>query len=336
MNGSDKLLGVVLNDDFRVVRQIGFGGYAKVYAAEQLSVGRRIVAIKVLHAMHGDISAAVAGLKREAAYLALLRSYCFPRIFRTGATPEGLPYFVMELVSGRALDVAIKESGPLSLEDAAPVLDSLMEGIAEMHSKEIIHRDIKAGNVILEEDAGFGARVKMLDLGSAKSAHEADQPIAAANQLSIGSPPYLAPETAIAGTTSEFSDIYSLGALAYETLCGIRALHLKETNPESYYDYLRSDKAIPTYRVGTIQPNIPEAVEEVIHRALARKPQDRWSSVAEFRSAFFHAVQPCIGLGADKLLLRAAGVHGNHNERCSRSKNSGGLKAILPLRFRKR
>lgn len=335
-NHHDKLMGTILGDDFRVARQLGFGGYARVYAAEQLSVGKRLVAVKVLHAMHNDVSAAVAGLKREAAYLALMRSPCFPRILRTGTTPDGLPYFVMELVSGRTLDVAIRESGAMSLKQAAPILDSLMEGVAEMHARDIVHRDIKTGNVVLEESAGFGVRVRMLDLGSAKPAYEKDLPLSPTNPLSVGSPPYVAPETAESGQTTELTDIYSLGAVAYEMVCGIRALHLKDTSPESYTEYLRSDRAIPTYRVGTIQPDIPEAVEEVIHRAVARDPHERWTSVIQFRKAFFDAIRPVIGEEADRILLRAAGNRGNGADHAPEPTREGPLGRLLPLRFRKR
>ena len=103
MADQDPLIDTILGDDFRVVRQIGFGGFGRIYLAEQISVGRRKVALKVLHAMHGDQAAAVVGLKREAAFLALVRSPCFPRILRTGSTPAGLPYFAMELVKGTPL-----------------------------------------------------------------------------------------------------------------------------------------------------------------------------------------------------------------------------------------
>ncbi len=335
-NNNDKLLGIVLGDDFRVVRQLGFGGYGRVYAAEQISVGKRLVAVKVLHAMHGDVSAAVAGLKREAAYLALMRSPCFPRILRTGTTPEGLPYFVMELVKGRTLDVAIRESGAMSLKQAAPILDALMEGIAEMHARDIVHRDIKTGNIVLEESAGFGVRVRMLDLGSAKPAYEKDLPLAPTNPLTVGSPPYVAPETAESGQTNELTDIYGLGTVAYEMICGIRALHLKDTSPESYTEYLVSDRAIPTYRVGTIQPDIPESVEDVIHRALARRPQDRWASVIQFRKAFFEAVRPLIPEDADRILLRAAATRGHSLDHPPQSPIAHGLGRLIPLRFRKR
>ena len=338
MNEIDPLLDTILGDDFKVVRQIGFGGFGRIYLAEQLSVGRRKVALKVLHAMHGDQAAAVAGLKREAAFLALLRSPCFPRILRTGTTPAGLPYFAMELVVGRTLDATIRESGPLPLANAALVLDAVFDSVAELHARDIVHRDIKTGNIVLEQVPGVGVKVRMLDLGSARAAYEKDPVVSPSRPLSVGSPPFIAPETAKTGTTSDLSDIYSLGAVAYEVLCGVRALHLKDTSPDSYVHYLLSDKPIPTYRIGTLNPEIPEPVEAVVHKALAREPKDRFSSVAEMRQALLAGVLPVVGASRDVsalALARAPGAALAPGAEGAAEPERHGLAKLLPLRFRK-
>jgi serine/threonine-protein kinase len=338
---NDPLLDTILGDDFRVVRQIGFGGYGRIYLAEQLSVGRRKVALKVLHAMHGDQVAAVAGLKREAAFLALLRSPCFPRILRTGTTPAGLPYFAMELVVGRTLDATIREGGPLPLPIAALVLDAVLDSVAELHARDIIHRDIKTGNIVLEQIPGVGTRVRVLDLGSARAAYEKDPVISPTRPLSVGSPPFVAPETARTGVTSDLSDIYSLGAVAYEVLCGVRALHLKDTTPDSYVQYLLSEKPIPTYRVGTLNPDIPESLEAVVQKALAREPRERYASVVEFRQALLDAVLPLVGATRDVAALALARAPGNSvpavrpPAQPSDPEKGGRLARLLPLRFRK-
>lgn len=331
---NDPLINTVVGDDFRIVRQIGFGGYARVYMAEQISVGKRKVAVKVLHQMHMEAAAAVAGMKREAAYLAMLRHPCFPRILRTGNTHEGLPYFVMELVTGRTLDVQIRDGGPMPLAQVVTLMDQILEAVAEMHTRDIIHRDIKTGNIFLDEGPGIGVRVRMLDLGSAKPAYEKDVQVTPQNPLAVGSPPYIAPETAATGVMNESTDIYSLGTVAYEMLCGIRALHLKDTSPESYGEYLKSDRAIPTYRIGTIQPEIPEAVENVVHRALDRKPGERFSSVIEFRKSFLEAVRTHVGEEVDRILLRPAqGKHQSALQEGAAGKSI--LARLVPLRFRK-
>ena len=240
--------GQVLADDFRILRQIGFGGYARVYLAEQLSVGRRKVAIKILHAVHVQEfgEAAIADLKREASYLAMLRSPCFPRVLRTGITPDGRPYFVMEYVAGRNLETQVRESGPLGIDRAVAVLEDVCEGLTEMHSRDILHRDLKPGNVVVEDIPGGGWRANLLDLGSAKPIYEPDPPPETGKSLEKGSPPYLAPEIATTGRFSERTDIYGLGTIAYEILAGIRALHLTDTSPESFVRYLKGDGPIPT------------------------------------------------------------------------------------------
>jgi serine/threonine-protein kinase len=341
MSEADPLLDTILGDDFRVVRQIGFGGYGRIYLAEQLSVGKRKVALKVLHAMHGDQAAAVAGLKREAAFLALLRSPCFPRILRTGTTPLGLPYFAMELVIGKTLDATIRESGPLSLPNAALVLDSVLDSVAELHARDIIHRDIKTGNIVLEQVPGVGLKVRVLDLGSARPAYEKDPVLNPSRPLSVGSPPFVAPETAKSGITSDLSDIYSLGAVAFEVLCGVRALHLKDTSPESYVQYLLSDKPIPTYRVGTLNPEVPEAVEAVVQKALSREPRQRYASVVEFRQALLDVVLPLVGASMDVAALalaRAPGAAtpvGTTPVPAPEAERGGRLGRLIPLRFRK-
>ncbi len=288
MSATDPLIDVILADDFRVLRQLGFGGYARVYLAEQMSVGRRKVAVKVLHAMHMDSKQAVAALKREATYLAMLRSPCFPRIFRTGLTPQGTPYFIMEFVAGRTVEAILKESGAMSVEAVVRILDEVCEGISEMHGRDIVHRDMKTGNLALEDAPGGRNHVKLLDLGSAKPAYEQD-PAGAKAWMATGSPPYLPPEVVAKGTVSEAGDIYSLGAVAYEMLCGIRAIHLKDTTPEAYVAYLRSNQPIPTFNIRTAQPDVPEAVDDVVSKALARDPAQRFPSVTAFRMALLDA-----------------------------------------------
>ena len=288
MSTPDPLIGSILGDDFRVVRQVAFGGYARVYAAEQLSVGRRAVAVKVLHAVHSEVATAVAAIKREAAYLAILHSPCFPRILRTGVAPSGAPYFVMEFVQGRTLEAVLKEAGRLPVDRAVAVMDDVCEGVCEMHQRDILHRDIKCGNIAVEETRGIAFHARLFDLGSAKPAYD-QEGTSTRTVAQVGSPPYLAPETVASGTTNELTDQYALGAVAYEALCGTRAVHMKDTTPEAYFAYLKSNQPIPTFRLGTIQPDVPEAVELVVQRALSRDPAARFSSVLEFRQSLVQA-----------------------------------------------
>ncbi|HOA14299.1 MAG TPA: serine/threonine-protein kinase [Myxococcota bacterium] len=321
-----------------VTKMVGFGGYGRVYQAEQLSVGKRAVAIKVLHAMHRDRPATVAAFKREVSYLAMLRSPCFPRVIRTGLTPDGLPYFAMEFISGKGLDGILKSNGPLDINRAVYIMDRVCEGITEMHRKDIVHRDIKPGNVIVEEGAAKAWSIWMLDLGCAKPAYEPDVPQNKEDTFSFGSPPYMAPETVIKGVTNEQTDIYSLGCMAYEILTGIRAIHLKDTSADSYFAYLRNvEKPVPTYRVGTIVPELPEVVEQVIHRALVRDLTARYSSVMDFRNAFLSAAGPYLDRQASMSvdLTTSSNVSGFVRKDPDEIAKKSGLGGRLLLRFKK-
>lgn len=294
MGGTDALIGQIVSDDFRIVRQIAFGGYARIYLAEQLSVGKRKVALKVLHAIHAETSqAAVAALKREATFLAMMKSPCFPRIIRTGTTPNGLPYVALDFVTGRSVEAAIKESGVFAADRTVLILDEVAEGLAEMHARDILHRDVKPGNIVIEDGPNQRGRVKLLDLGNARSSLELDPSQRKKDPTLGGSPPYQAPETIASGVTNESTDQYSLGTVAYEMLTGIRAIHIKTSTASDYIDYLRSQQPIPTYRICTLQPDVPEALETVVQRALDRDPRKRFASVTEFRYALIEASGLC-------------------------------------------
>lgn len=328
----DKLEGIVLSDDFLITKMVGFGGYGRVYQAEQLSVGKRAVAIKVLHSMHRDRAGTVASFKREVGYLSMLRAPCFPRVIRTGLTPDQLPYYAMEFVSGKTLDTIVKNQGPLDINRATFVMDKVCEGIVEMHRKDIVHRDIKPGNVIIEEGAAKAWSVWMLDLGCAKPAYEPETSRKQTENYSFGSPPYMAPETLISGITNEQTDIYSLGAMAYEIFTGVRAVHLKDTSADSYFAYLRNtEKPIPTYRVGTIVPELPEVIEQVIHKALSRDLAVRYGSAMDFRNALVSAAGPYL----DRLSSMSIKQNQSSNVSGFAKKNNGdtGKNSSLSSRF---
>jgi serine/threonine-protein kinase len=287
----DELIGTTLAQDFKVLRQLGFGGYARVYLAEQLSVARRQVAIKVLHQTYlGDRGeTALLAFRREASFLAMLRSPCFPRILRAGVTPDGRPFYAMEFVHGKSLDVVIKEQGALDMPVAIPIVDTVCDGIAEMHEKDLLHRDIKPSNILLEQSSPNVFRVKIADLGTAKAVCTPSVTDPSVAVHTIGSPPYLPPETVQSGVYTEASDQYAIACVAYELLCGIKAVYVANPTPEDYIAYIGSQAQIPTYPIRTIEPSVPEEIEMVIERALSRDPKKRFASVHDFRIALRHA-----------------------------------------------
>jgi len=134
------------------------------------------------------------------------------------------------------------------------------------------------------------------------------------------------------------TDIYSLGCMAYEILTGIRAIHLKDTSADSYFAYLRNvEKPVPTYRVGTIVPELPEVVEQVIHRALVRDLTARYSSVMDFRNAFLSAAGPYLDRQASMSvdLTTSSNVSGFVRKDPDEIAKKSGLGGRLLLRFKK-
>jgi serine/threonine-protein kinase len=279
----DQLIGVVLATDFRVIRQVGMGAFAKVYLAEQLSVGKRKIAIKVLHDYYLKVLKDLPfsnPLRREAIYLSMLKSPCFLSIYRTGKTPNGLPYIAMEFIEGRTMDKIIENGYIYSIKDLKPLASQLLSGIHEMHTKELINRDLKPKNLMIEDQSYIQKRVRIIDLGSCKSMLE-DERIPRSEKDIIGTPAYMAPEQARREHVDEKSDIYSMGAIFYEMLTGSKAIHIKNPSDDDYIKYLQSDKPIPTHKIASMNPEIPMSVEEIINRALSRNSKERFQSAME-------------------------------------------------------
>jgi serine/threonine-protein kinase len=316
----DALIGTTLAQDFKIVRQIGFGGYARVYLAEQLSVGKRHVAIKVLHEtyLHDRSETALTAFRREAWFLATLRSPCFPRVLRAGVTPDGRPFYAMEFVQGKTLDALIKEQGAFDLSVAVYIVDAICDGISEMHEKNLLHRDIKPSNILLEQSSPKVFRVKITDLGTAKALFTPSVSDPSVAVQTIGSPPYLPPETVQSGIYTETSDQYAIACVAYELLCGMKAIFITNPTPEDYISYIRSQKEIPTHRIRAVQPGVPEEVEMVIDRALSRDPHKRFASVNDFRMALRQAVKGEAACGVAILVKEQGGTRRSGSSVASR------------------
>lgn len=325
----DELIGTTLVQDFIILRPLGFGGYARVYLAEQLSVGRRHVAVKVLHKayLRERDEAALSAFRREALFLAMLRSPCFPRILRAGVTPDGRPFYVMELVVGKSLEAFLKEQGALDLSVAISIVDTICDGISEMHEKNILHRDIKPSNILLEQSSPNVLRVKIADLGTAKAVLTPSMLDPSVARRTIGSPPYLPPETVQYGVYTEASDQYAIACIAYETLCGIKAVHIANPRPEDYISYIRSESQIPTCPIRTIAPNVPKDVEAIIEKGLSRDPAKRFASVHDFRMALRRAIGAQVSYGIGILL--------DHKEKSGKKKVLSTVRNRLFHIFRK-
>lgn len=262
---------------YRIVSQLGQGGMATVFKAYHPALDR-YVAIKVLHPAFMEDSGFLARFQREAKVVA---SFDHPNIVPIYDYAEhgGRPYLVMKFVEGETLKARMTR-GPLSRDEGLRVIERIGAGLAYAHNKGILHRDIKPSNVLLAPDGG----VYLADFGLARIAQAGESTLSSDTML--GTPQYISPEQARGEKNLDAgTDIYSFGVVLYELVVG-RVPFSADTPFSIIHDHIY--KPLPMPR--SINPTVPEGVERVLLKALAKSRKDRYAKVEELVSAFNEAV----------------------------------------------
>lgn len=268
----------VANGKYRITGLLGFGGMGPVYEATQVAMDRR-VALKLIaghdpkHAMR---------FKREAMTVSKLRHPNTVTVFDYGETEDRLLYLAMELLDGQTLGDVIRAEAPMEPKRAAHIASQICRSLQEAHEAGIVHRDIKPDNIMLirvDRDTDF---VKVLDFGIAKALQEQDVNITGDGRI-VGTPRYMSPEQIRAENLDPRSDLYSLGCILFEMLCGappfgqssVTALMIAHTQdaPPSFSD-----------RLGTRAAMFPAQLEPMVRRMLEKSPDHRPSSADALRS----------------------------------------------------
>jgi serine/threonine protein kinase/Tfp pilus assembly protein PilF len=274
---------------YRILEQIGEGGMGVVYEAEDTRLGRR-VAVKIPSAAP-DSHNHHARFLREARSVSALSHAHIATLFDYGETPDGRPFIVMELVNGRELGDLMR-AGELSLARAIEIIADVAEALCEAHRHRIIHRDIKPSNVIINERG----EVKVLDFGLAKlisEEAELDQNavtlagVKTRSDVMLGTPLYLSPEQAKAAPVDGRSDLFSLGALLYESITG-RPAFSGATVVEIAAQVLHVMPPPPS----EFNRLVPAELDRITLKALAKRPEDRYQKaedlIADLRALSFH------------------------------------------------
>ena len=259
--------GQKINDRYEIVKSIGEGGMANVYLATD-NILERNVAVKVLR---GDLSADekfIRRFEREAQSVSNLSHPNIVEVYDVGIE-DGNHYIVMEYIDGKTLKQLLKKRESLTLTEVIDIMSQLTDGLAHAHESYIIHRDIKPQNIMIEDNG----LIKITDFGIAMALNATQ--ITQTNSV-MGSVHYLPPEQASGKGATIKSDIYSLGILMYELLTG--TVPFKGDNAVEIALKHMKDK-IPS--ITKQNPAIPQSVENILMKATAKNPRNRYDSVRE-------------------------------------------------------
>jgi hypothetical protein len=262
---------------YTILDKLGEGGMGTVYKAQHRAL-KRVVALKVLHASVTGDEEAVKRFYREVEAIARLTH---PNVITAydASTQDNTYYLVMEYVDGPDLGRLVKEQGPLSVERAVDYVAQAARGLEYTHKKGVVHRDIKPSNLLLDSDG----RVKILDMGLVRFTDaRAEGGAVTRDGLTqtgdiMGSFDYIAPEQALdTKRADQRADIYSLGCTLHFLLTG-RAPYTGDTSMQKLLAH--RENAIPSLRKN--RPEAPLTLEAVFHRMVAKKPEDRYHTMAE-------------------------------------------------------
>jgi serine/threonine protein kinase/alpha-tubulin suppressor-like RCC1 family protein len=269
-----------LEEDYKLVRELGRGGTAIVYLARDRELGRD-VAIKLIRPSHLQDEEALARLVREARTVGQLQHPNIVLLLGTRRLGEGGLALILQFVPGRTLKDRIRKEGPLPFADVEGVLCDLARALAYAHRRRIVHRDIKPENVYLDDDAGIA---RLADFGIAR-AWDSDSGLTLPG-TAIGTPTYMSPEQVDGGELDGRSDIYGLGLLGWEMLTG-----RQPWEGESLYKVIYKQKAENLPPLDALRPDTPDHLKSVIGRALRKDPDERWPDAEAFLAALDPATE---------------------------------------------
>lgn len=256
--------GQKINDRYEIIRSIGEGGMANVYLGYD-SILDRNVAIKVLRGDLSNDEKFVRRFQREALSASSLAHPNIVEMYDVGED-DGTYYIVMEYVEGKTLKQLLKKRGTLTLSEAIDIMSQLTDGMAHAHDSYIIHRDLKPQNIMIKDDG----QIKITDFGIAMALNSTQ--LTQTNSV-MGSVHYLPPEQANGKGSTIKSDIYSMGIIFYELLSG--SLPFRGDNAvEIALKHMR--EPLPSLREEN--PSIPQSIENIIKKATAKNPKNRYDS----------------------------------------------------------
>ncbi len=266
-----------VNGRYKIIKKVGSGGMANVYLADDLILERE-VAVKLLSLDFQEDKDSLRRFQREALSTTELTHPNIVNIYDVGEGDE--PYIVMEYVDGMDLKQYIRQNHPIPYQKAIDIMDQILSGIAYAHENDVIHRDIKPHNILIDKEG----KVKITDFGIAVALSQ--NSITQTNSL-LGSVQYISPEQARGNVVTKQSDIYSLGIVLYELLTGSVPFE-----GESAVSIALKHFQTPIPSIKESDSRISQALENVVLKATAKEPKQRYASVEEMKTDLQTTLSP--------------------------------------------
>ncbi len=287
--------GTLIDGRYSVISRLGSGGMADVYLAQDQLLGRE-VAVKLLHHHFAEDHEFVERFRREASSAAALSHPNIVGIFDRGEW-DGTYYIAMEYVAGRSLKTIVREGGALEPAVAIDIVIQILRAARSAHRRGVIHRDLKPHNVIVDDEG----RVRVTDFGIAR-AGASDMTLTGSI---MGTAQYLSPEQAQGFAVTAASDLYSVGVILYELLTGVVPFE-----GDSAVAIAFKQVAAEPYPPSAINPALPQSLDAIVLRALAKDPAQRYASAEELIAALEVERQALPALsGAATAVVPAAQLH---------------------------
>jgi serine/threonine-protein kinase len=286
----DPLVGSLIGETYQIVRVVGEGGMGRVYEARHLRLKERRFAVKCLHADLARNAEMAARFLREAETASSIKHDNVVDVFDVHHLPDGTPYLVGEFLEGEELADYVTRRGPLEPRMAAKVTRQVCHALAAAHERGIVHRDMKPENIFVLASSIPAVdratpptpptlRVKVLDFGISK-AGPGDNAHLTRTGVIMGTPSYMSPEQARGRPVDHRADVYSVGACLYFMVTGRRPFD--SDDPTSTLSMVLTEDPI---RPRELDPRIPEMLELIIQRAMAKDANDRYGSMLELEKA---------------------------------------------------
>lgn len=278
---ADPLIGLTLNDRYKIHRRLGEGGMGIVYEAEHVVIEKR-VALKVLRDDFSSRPDVVERFRQEAKSASRIGHEHIVDISDFGETPSGASYFVMEMLRGRDLAEDLEEGGPLTVHRALAIAMQCCRALGAAHAKGIVHRDMKPENIFMCERESGEDFVKIVDFGIAKMSDietdgEPGRKLTKTGMI-FGTPEYMSPEQAQGKSLDHRVDVYAMGVILYELLTG-RVPFVGDTFMGILTQHMFEQP--PPLQAANPSSQVPPNVEAIIFRALAKSADERYASMEE-------------------------------------------------------